>query len=249
MISAGRCHIGKHRENNEDAIFIFDTRFGCLPNLYIVADGMGGHRAGEFASSSAIQNFCDYVHFHRDEIISHENIQEFLVNAIAHTNNLVYEKAMANELFKGMGTTFLVAVFIDNDLYVAHVGDSRLYIIHGDEIRQLTLDHSFVEEMVRKGTISEKEAQNHPKRHAITRAVGTNPRVEVDIYTSRVEENAFILMCSDGLSNMLKNEEIIHIINNKDDLEEIAQTLVDRANENGGLDNISVIIVRGMKGR
>lgn len=249
MISAGRCDRGKHRENNEDAIFIYDTQFGCLPNLYIVADGMGGHRAGEYASSLAIQSFCDYVHDHRNDVISCDNIQEFLTNAIAHTNHIVFEKAMQNELYKGMGTTFLVAVLMKSRIFVAHVGDSRLYIITKDEICQLTLDHSFVEEMVRKGTISEQEALHHPKRHAITRAVGTNPSVEVDVYTSEIEEESIILMCSDGLSNMLNNEEIIHIVKNKSNLEEIAQTLVDRANENGGLDNISVIIIRGTKGR
>ncbi|HHW66771.1 Stp1/IreP family PP2C-type Ser/Thr phosphatase [Defluviitalea raffinosedens] len=249
MISAGRCDKGKHRENNEDAIFIYDSQFGCLPNLYIVADGMGGHRAGEYASSLAIQSFCDYVHEHRNDVISNDNIQEFLTNAIAHTNNIVFEKAMQNELYKGMGTTFLVAVLMEDIIHVAHVGDSRLYIIGKDEIHQLTLDHSFVEEMVRKGTISEEEALNHPKRHAITRAVGTNPTVDVDVYTSKIEEESIILMCSDGLSNMLNNEEIIHIVKIKDNLDEIAQTLVDKANENGGLDNISVIIIRGTKGR
>ncbi|WP_058485317.1 Stp1/IreP family PP2C-type Ser/Thr phosphatase [Defluviitalea phaphyphila] len=249
MISAGKCHVGKHRENNEDAIFISDSSFGCLPNIYIVADGMGGHKAGEYASFLAIQSFCNYVKDHSSNEISHENIKTFLLEAIAYTNNVIYQKAMENELLKGMGTTFLVSVFIDEDIYIAHVGDSRLYIIQNDIIKQLTIDHSFVEEMVRQGTISEKEARNHPNRNAITRAVGTNPKVEVDIYNSKIEENSFVLMCSDGLSNMLKEEEIIHIFKNNGDLENIAQSLVDRANENGGLDNISVIIIRGLKGR
>ncbi|NLK20956.1 MAG: Stp1/IreP family PP2C-type Ser/Thr phosphatase [Epulopiscium sp.] len=249
MISAGRCHIGKHRENNEDAIFIHNTRFGCLPNIYIVADGMGGHQAGEKASSLAIQSFCNYIHENREEDISHDNIQSFLIDAIGSANDAVHKKSMENEFLKGMGTTFLVSVIIDEYVYVAHVGDSRLYIIEGNDIHQLTMDHSFVEEMVRKGTLSQSEAKNHPRRNVITRAVGTNFHVDVDTYAYKIDKTSFILMCSDGLSNMVKNQDIIHIIKNNSDIEKIAQALVDKANQNGGFDNISVILIKGMEGR
>lgn len=249
MISAGKCHIGKHRNNNEDAIFLFDKPFGCLPNLYIVADGMGGHQAGEYASSFAIQSFCDYVNDHKDNIINQDNLKSFLNHAIVHTNNIVYAQSKKNKIYKGMGTTFLVSVFLEDKLYVAHIGDSRLYIIQDDKICQLTLDHSFVEEMVRKGEITKKEAINHPNRNVITRAVGTNPTVDIDIYTSTITEDTFTLMCSDGLSNMVKEEDILHIVKENKDLESIAQSLIDKANENGGFDNISVIIIKGRKGR
>ncbi|NLJ88128.1 MAG: Stp1/IreP family PP2C-type Ser/Thr phosphatase [Epulopiscium sp.] len=249
MISAGKCHIGKHRNKNEDAIFLHDSQYGCLPNLYIVADGMGGHLAGEYASTFAIQSFCEYVNMHKDDSISAENLKSFLYDAILYTNNKVYEKSKEDDNFKGMGTTFIVSVFLADKIYVAHVGDSRVYIIQDDKIYQLTLDHSYVEEMVRKGEITEKEAINHPNRNIITRAVGTNSTVDVDFYTADINDGTFTLMCSDGLSNMLEEEEILHIIKENEDLETITQALVDKANEKGGFDNISVIIIRGREGR
>lgn len=249
MISAGQCHIGRHRNKNEDAIFLYDQPYGCLPNLYIVADGMGGHQAGEYASSLAIQCFCEFVREHRDHEITRDNLNAFLHDAILYTNNHVYSKAQNDPNYNGMGTTFLVAVFLEDKIYVAHVGDSRVYLIQGDRIRQLTLDHSFVEEMVRKGEITEKEALHHPNRNIITRAVGTNSTVDVDFYTEDITDETLTLMCSDGLSNMLDEEEILHIVKGNADLEDLSQALVDRANEKGGFDNISVIIIRGREGR
>ena len=249
MYSAGRCDIGKHRINNEDAVFIHNTQFGCLPNLFIVADGMGGHNAGEIASNKAIQNFCDYIHFNREkQQLNQNDIVELLKEGILYSNQTIYHKSIVDPHLHGMGTTFLGATIFENSLYIANVGDSRLYLISKQGIQQITTDHSFVEEMVRTGTLSEEEAEHHPQRNVITRAVGTQETVTVDTYVLTLEPNTYILMCSDGLTNMLHDSEIAALCSIKSDLHDLVHVLIDTANEKGGFDNISVILIDWMEG-
>lgn len=231
--------IGLRRRCNEDFVYASDEPVGKLPNLFIVADGMGGHNAGDFASSYSVNAFIDNVKKStRDLPIN------IIYDAVKATNTSLKEKALDKIELKGMGTTLVVATIYDYHMYVANVGDSRLYIID-DDIRQVTRDHSLVEEMVEKGKISRQEAYTHPNKNIITRAVGINTNVTPDIFEVNLKKNDLVLMCSDGLTNMLDDSKIKNIVvSNIDRLDLAAQSLVDQANEHGGKDNISIIIVK-----
>lgn len=244
MNSSGRCEKGMCRSSNEDSIFIFNTQYGCLPNLYIVADGMGGHNAGEIASSLAIQFFCEYIHENRMRILKerYEYI-DIIKKAILYANNKIYEKSKSDDKLKGMGTTLVVASILDNILFVENVGDSRLYIIRDKEIIQITVDHTYVMEMLKSGNLTEEEIFNHPNKNIITRAIGTQQYVEVDSFEIEIKKDDIIIMCSDGLNSMLKDNEILEITLKGNTLDEIAQFLLKSANQKGGLDNISIIVI------
>lgn len=210
---------------------------GALPNLFIVADGMGGHKAGDYASREATKTIVESI----------KNSEEsspirLIRTAVELANKKLLEKARESEDYAGMGTTMVVATIIDGCLYVANVGDSRLYIIN-DEITQVTKDHSLVEEMVRMGGIDEETAKYHPKKNVITRAVGGAEEIEIDFFEIKLIPGDIILMCSDGLTNMLDDEEIKLIIEKQRDVIEKAEELVKEANANGGRDNITVTII------
>lgn len=229
---------GKKRNINQDYVFTSETPVGKLPNLFLVADGMGGHKAGDYASRVTVETMIRIVEEETEEASPEELFQK----AISGANSLIYEQASKEESLEGMGTTVVAAVCEGSRLYVANVGDSRLYVIH-DEITQITIDHSLVEEMVRRGTIGKVEARNHPDKNIITRAVGVNSQVEVDLFRVELMPGDLILMCSDGLTNMLEDEEIRMIVKRGRDLVEMVQNLVDAANRNGGTDNISVVLI------
>ena len=230
---------GKTREINQDYIYCSDEQVGLLPNLYIVADGMGGYNAGDFASRCSVEAFVSKTK---------ENGQPTVIGtmtaALKAANETVLQHARENEEFSGMGTTFVAATVFPDKSYVMNVGDSRLYLL-GEEITQITVDHSYVEEMVRKGELQRKDARIHPKKNVITRAVGVEDTVEADFYEIEFEEESrFLLLCTDGLTNMVEDEEIRRIImNHADKPQEAVQKLVDKANEYGGKDNISIIII------
>ena len=230
---------GIQRSKNEDYVFISEEPVGNLPNLFIVADGMGGHNAGEFASSYGVETFIENIKKNtNDKPIT------IICDSIKAANISLIEKTLDAEELKGMGTTFVVSTLYGNHLYVANIGDSRLYIID-DTIRQVTKDHSLVEEMAQDGKITNEEARNHPNKNIITRAMGISPKVVPDVFEVSLEKGDIILMCSDGLTNMLDDKEIMNIvIGNTDRLDFAIETLVDRANEEGGKDNISIIIVK-----
>lgn len=249
MNSVGRCEKGICRSSNEDAIFIFNTQYGCLPNLFIVADGMGGHNAGEVASSSAIQYFCEYIHENRMRKLN-QNYEylDIIREAILYANQRIYNNSKSSENLAGMGTTFIVATMFNNKLLIENVGDSRLYLIRNNEIIQITIDHTYVMEMLKSGNITEEELFNHPNKNIITRAVGTQETVEVDRFEIELYANDVILMCSDGLSNMIKDNELLEIIQNQKNINISVQTLLDCANEHGGLDNISIILINNFFG-
>ncbi len=244
MNSVGRCEKGMCRTTNEDAIFIFNTPYGCLPNLFIVADGMGGHKAGEIASNSAINFFCEYVHENRMKIlIENYDYLDIIKKGILYANNKVYEKSKENDNLTGMGTTFIVASIHNNKLFVGNVGDSRLYVIRNGEIIQITIDHTLVMEMLKSGDLTEEELFNHPNKNIITRAVGTQSEVNIDTFEIQIYSNDIIMMCSDGLNNMLKDNEVVEIIYKNNNIDDAIQTLINCANEKGGLDNISIILI------
>lgn len=229
--------IGIKREMNQDYLFASDEPVGKLPNLFIVADGMGGHRAGEFASRYAVETIVDTARKSEKE---HESA--VLMECVANANEKLKNYADSHIEMKGMGTTIVAAVFSDGVLTVINVGDSRLYQIN-DRIQQITKDHSLVQEMVRMGEMDEESARNHPDKNIITRAVGVDRTVSPDVFEVNLSPEDRILLCSDGLTNMVEDSEILSVLNAPGDLEEKTEYLVKRANENGGKDNITVIII------
>ena len=243
MEAIGNSVTGITRSNNEDSIYICSEK-DKIKNLYIVADGMGGHNGGEIASKGAIEFFLEYVNKHADEETKHEDLPDLLVGGIAYCNEQVYKKSVENEDLNGMGTTFSCAVIADGKATIAHVGDSRVYLYRKNILLQITKDHSYVMEMVKQGKITFEEAATHPKRNIITRAVGSSVNIEADIFVENLEENDILLICSDGLSAMVMDNRIKEIIGDSQDLEKILQQLINEANNNGGRDNISAIIIR-----
>ena len=234
--------VGRKREVNQDYIFVSNEPLGNLPNLLIVADGMGGHRAGDFASRYAVETLKENL------ANSTEDGPEAMIRkAIQSANQKLIEAARQDARLEGMGTTLVVATVIEHTLYFANVGDSRLYLLH-DTIKQLSKDHSFVQEMVRLGGIDAEEAKHHPDKNIITRAVGAREKVEVDFFEYRLKKGDIILMCTDGLSNMVEDEEMLAIVKSSRDIVEAVERLVERANDNGGNDNIGVILAEPFAG-
>ena len=246
MYAIGKVDIGKKRTRNEDSIFVSNSPVGILPNLLIVADGMGGHKAGGVASELAITAFCEYIESHEHiDISTREDVTILLKLGIRHANHTIYEKAKTEEAYVGMGTTLTVATVIEDIVYLAHVGDTRLYLINDRSIFQATTDHSLVQEMLDQGYISENEIKVHPQRHIITRAVGTYAKVKVDTLIYDLSKVKYLLLCSDGLTSMLTNEEIHEIIKAYDGhTEEAIDKLIEAANAKGGVDNIAVVIAK-----
>lgn len=235
----GKTDVGMMRTINQDSIFVSTSSIGKLQNLFIVADGMGGHKAGDVASRVAIDNFVKYVC--TTHMTDPANI---LDSGIISINKDVYQMANSNRDFAGMGTTFVAATIMDNHMYIANVGDSRLYVVNR-EIKQITRDHSLVEDMVKMGLLDKVDARTHYKKNVITKAIGVadDKASTPDIFEIEVEVGDKILLCSDGLTNMVDDYEIKKIINNNETLEDAICQLIEQANENGGKDNISAIIV------
>lgn len=244
MIAVGKVNIGKKRSKNEDSVFVSNEAVGALPNLYIVADGMGGHKAGAIASKLAIDAFCAYMDAHQKiKVQTEEELLILLKRGIAHANYVIYNKGLENPDYTGMGTTLTLCTVMDGTAYIAHVGDTRLYCMNPNQIRQVTIDHSLVQEMLEQGYITENDAQEHPQRHVITRAVGTYEQVKVDTMKQCLNGVEYILLCSDGLTGMLSEDEMHQLVyENPASLETIIDELIIRANEAGGVDNIAIII-------
>lgn len=230
--------IGKERELNQDYVFESHERIGNLSNLFIVADGMGGHNAGDYASRFSVNKIVEGI-----ESSFEQSPIKILNQAIQNANSLLRRVAEDDISMKGMGTTLVAATIMGHFLQIANIGDSRLYIINGDSIRQITRDHSLVEEMVRMGGIDREAARNHIDKNIITRAVGATDKLDIDFFQEELNVGDTILMCSDGLTNMLSDEEIRKIVNKQGEIEDKARILVKTANENGGKDNISVILI------
>ncbi len=228
---------GKARTSNQDYIYSNELSVGNLENLFIVADGMGGHLAGDIASRIAAETIVDFAGKSKSE-----KPIEILRTAVEAANERVANEASANLELADMGTTVVAATIADRQLYLANVGDSRLYILN-DGIEQITKDHSLVDEMVRAGSISKEEARFHPKKNIITRAVGSKEGVLVDMFQVSLEPGDLILLCTDGLTNMVEDDDIFILIKQQRDIAGMAQTLVDAANAGGGKDNISLILI------
>jgi protein phosphatase len=229
--------IGVKREMNQDYLYSSEEPVGRLPNLFLVADGMGGHRAGEFASRYAVETIVDTA-----QKSEKEDPVAILTESITQANRLLKEYADAHQDMRGMGTTIVSAVLEGHRLIAANVGDSRMYLV-GEQIVQVTRDHSFVQEMVRLGEIDAESAKSHPDKNIITRAVGVETEVKIDFFEVDLEPGQRIMLCSDGLTNMVEESEILKVLNGSLELSEKAEKLVGIANENGGADNITVIII------
>ena len=230
--------VGQKRKMNQDYVFVSEGPVGNLPNLFTVADGMGGHNAGDYASSHAVRILVDEIREDADY-----NPVKVIRHAIEAANTEIRNRAQEDANLRGMGTTMVVATIVDQYAYIANVGDSRLYVI-SDEIRQITKDHSLVQEMVRMGEISEEEARNHPDKNIITRALGAEKTVDVDFFDLKLEKDCTILMCSDGLSNMVEDSKIQEIISDPEaDIDQKGNALLREANQNGGKDNIAIVLV------
>lgn len=235
MRSVGASHIGKVRTENQDTIFISDQPIGKLENLYIVADGMGGHRAGGYASSYAVRRFVELMKESEEE----DKI-ESMKAAIAVVNQEILEKCRTDSAYAGMGTTFVAAVVSESWITVMNIGDSRLYY-GAKSLEQITVDHSYVEELVQAGALRRDQIRLHPKKNLITRAVGATS-AEPDFFQFQAQDG-YLLLCSDGLTNMIADDELKELLLDHSQLENKANQMVARANEYGGKDNISLVIV------
>ena len=229
--------VGKMRNTNQDYVYCTSKPVGKLPNLYIVADGMGGHQAGDLASRFSVQSFIEAV---RNS--TQDNPITVIMDAIKYANTKLVQMAATSPDYTGMGTTMVVATIVGKSMYVANVGDSRLYVLD-DMFRQITKDHSLVEEMVNNGTLAREEARTRKQKNVITRAIGGDKDVLVDVFEVELSGVSCVFLCSDGLSNMIEDAQIAAILNSRKSIDEKADILVNTANEHGGKDNISLIII------
>ena len=229
--------IGQLRDTNQDYFYTSENPVGNLPNLFIVADGMGGHNAGDYASRYTVEQIVSVVGQSKET-----DPAKIIREGIEQANTMLLARANEDITRKGMGTTVVVLAVCDNRLVVANVGDSRLYIVN-DGIRQITRDHSYVQEMVRMGEIDAEMAKDHPDKNIITRAIGVGEEVAIDFFEEEVRHGDFVLMCSDGLTNMVEDDSIRNIIKGQRDIAEKAEKLVETANRNGGKDNITVVVI------
>ncbi|MBI3892928.1 MAG: Stp1/IreP family PP2C-type Ser/Thr phosphatase [Candidatus Wallbacteria bacterium] len=234
-------NVGLRREHNEDNYYIFDPA-GCdtasRGMLFAVADGMGGHAAGETASRIAVETLRDYY-----TGAMNGSFVEGLERCILDANSRIYSQAQTSPMLKGMGTTLTVALLNNTTLNLGQIGDSRAYLIRAKTITQLTDDHSLVAEQIRQGLLTEEEAANHPARNIITRALGTKEKVEADFSTCALEVDDRVLVCSDGLHGVVPNDQILQISLAAADASAACEGLIARANEGGGPDNITAIMV------
>lgn len=243
VTSIGISDIGCVRRSNEDSIGLFDDL-----DLYIVADGMGGHAAGEIASKMAVDQIKNYYTNGTVDGIndtSDRSSEAALTGAIRHANQQIYAESMEDTSLNGMGTTVVTLLAKADEVTIGFVGDSRAYLYRNNQVRQLTHDHSLVNEYVKRGILASDAVKNHPQKHVLSRALGTGAQVEVETLKRIPMAGDLFLLCSDGLSNKLTPSEIRSIIvESKGNIEETGQRLVRMAKDNGGEDNISVVLVR-----
>ncbi|HZJ77149.1 MAG TPA: Stp1/IreP family PP2C-type Ser/Thr phosphatase, partial [Oscillospiraceae bacterium] len=233
-------HVGKVRDINEDNYCVFERDY----QLFIVADGMGGHNAGEVASFIAVNNIRDHIVKYITTDMEEQLIKGIIYEAFNKANENIYTHAKENLSCDGMGTTATLALKTDSILYIGHVGDSRAYIVRDNNIQQITSDHSLVAELVRSGNITEAEAMRHPRKNIITRALGTEKNVKIDIFTISFLPPDILILCTDGLSNFVDKHEIEKIVLEIEDSKEICERLVSMANKRGGYDNITVLVAK-----
>ena len=241
MIYYAHSDIGKARDKNQDSFYIPEENNNL--KLFALADGMGGYKGGEVASKLAIISAKNYLETNFEKIEhTKEAILELIKSSMEYANMVVYEKSKEDENLNGMGTTLELCLIYNNRAYIGHVGDSRVYRIRKDIIRKLTSDHSYVEKLVKDGKISKEEAVYHPKKNMLMKALGCGAFVEPDVMVKGFQKDDVIILSSDGLTNMVTDEEIFDEV--KKDIEKSATNLVAKANEMGGYDNITIVVVK-----
>lgn len=231
---------GKVRQHNEDCVGVFENKAGVLA---VVADGMGGHLAGDVASQMTINTFKSLWEQVKS-VDSPRDAEAWFIEKVAEVNKAVYEHSLSNPECQGMGTTIVAAIVTSSFATIGHIGDSRCYLLNNSGYKQVTQDHSLVNELVRSGQITKEDAEHHPRKNVLLRALGTEPSVELDVSTIEFESDDILLLCSDGLSNKISDEEMQEQLLKSEPLSEKAKTLVQLANNNGGEDNITLIIIK-----
>ena len=240
MRGFAKTDIGKAREMNQDYYYVSDPESDI--QLYILADGMGGYNGGEVASKLAVESVKSYIENNLNQKEPQkEQILQLVKDAAEYANKVVYEKSKTSEDLHGMGTTLDICLIYNNKVYIGHVGDSRVYLIRGEIIRKLTKDHSYVQKLVEDGKITREEANHHPKKNMLIKALGCTEYVEPDIRARNVGKQDVLLMCSDGLTNMVEEKVIYKTV--KENPQTAPEKLVNLANEAGGYDNITVITI------
>ena len=238
-------HVGKVRKNNEDYCMgeIIQTEDECI-GIFALADGMGGHKKGEVASKIAVESIINFLkeNISQSGGIKMDYLDDIIKQGYNYANKKIYAKALEDNSCEGMGTTLVVAIIYKDDVIIANVGDSRGYLLHNNNFRKITKDHSVVEELVNANLITEEEARFHPRRNQITRAMGAEEIIIVDIFREKVEKDDILLLATDGLTGCVEDESIKNIIEQDKDIKEICQDLINEANNNSGKDNISVIL-------
>lgn len=240
MKIVAKTDIGLQRESNQDSYAA-----GELPGSVawaVVCDGMGGAAGGNYASSTAVKVISERITSSYRVGMSASSIRNMLTSAIAAANISVYDMSKADPELTGMGTTVVVAIVVDNNVFIAHAGDSRAYILSNGSLNQLTKDHSIVQEMIDHGTLTPDEAKVHPRKNIITRALGVDYELRIDFDIADIGENDVLILCTDGLTNFVEPQEIYELTDDGK-FYEYAERLVDRANSNGGGDNITVVTV------
>ncbi len=235
---------GKTRKINEDNFFISDFNLESGNGYCIIADGMGGHNAGEVASKIAIEKMKNHIQERYSEDMEKSQIIAILKEMMQKANRSIYWQSLQNKTQAGMGTTAIFCLLHNSSMYIAHVGDSRVYLIRDNGMHQITVDHSIVAELVNSGSITREEAEHHPQKNVITRALGGEQDTQVDIYVQQLETGDIILICTDGLTNMVRDTEILSEMKKWDNLQITVEKLVRLANDKGGLDNITVVAVK-----
>ena len=244
MIKAyAKSDIGKVRDMNQDYFYISEPLDET--QVYILADGMGGYNGGEIASKLATTCAKNYLKNNfKDTPKDKESIMKLVKSSMEYANMVVYEKSQENKELEGMGTTLEICLIYNNRVYIGHIGDSRIYRIRKDIIRKLTQDHSYVQKLVKDGTITKEEAEHHPKKNMLMKALGCNAFVEPDVAVKGFLKDDIILMGSDGLTNFVSQDDLYKTV--KENIEFAPQKLVDIANNNGGQDNITVVVIKNI---
>ena len=244
MIKAyAKSDLGKVREMNQDYYYISNSLDEV--QLYLLADGMGGYNGGEIASKLAVQTAKNYIENNFKEIEKdRDGIIQLLGSSMEYANMVVYEKSKENAELQGMGTTLEICLIYNNKVYIGHVGDSRIYRIRKEFIRKLTQDHSYVQKLVADGTITKEEAAHHPQKNMLMKALGCNAFVEPDVMVKGFLKDDILIMCSDGLTNMVDQETIYKMASKN--IEQAPKDLVELANNNGGYDNITVVVIKNI---
>ena len=245
MIKAyAKTDVGKARDINEDSYYITEDSFSNL-QLFILADGMGGVNGGEIASKLAISSAKSYIENNiNDTPKDRDSLVQLVGSSAEYANMVVYEKSKENKEFEGMGTTLEICLIYNNRVFISHIGDSRIYRIRNNFMRQLTQDHSYVQTLVKQGTITKDEAETHPKKNILVKALGCNAFVEPDVMVRGFQRDDILVICSDGLTNMVSQDEIFKSVTAN--FENAPKELVDLANTNGGIDNITIITIKNL---